>query len=737
MKRLLVLTALLSLPLTGTAQAAAPATKIYHAAPGATGHACNENNPCSLETARDKVREAIAGGMNRDIEVRLAGGVYRMAEPLVLDRRDSGPGGHTVTWTAAPGAAPVLSGGVPITGWRQEGGLWVARAPEGVVPRQLFVGGVRAVRARGEACPSSVCDATRTGMTGAVKSGIAAWKAPSDAEAVIRIRWRNYHCAIDRVEGDLITFAQPCWANSASGTNRTGPAWDTTTVDSGRYTKVSYFENARELLDQPGEFVYDRGSRTVTYLPRQGEDLGDVITPAHETLLRIEGASGVKISGLHFEHAAYLQPNTAEGYAGMQAGLTLTGATGPVDHAGRYYTKPAAAVVVRGGRRVTVENSSFARLGGAGIIMEKGTKDSAVTGSTFTDLSSGAVYVGDTEPNPPAELQGERNTVARNTITHIGVEYTDAVGVWAGYESELSIDHNTLEKLPYSGISVGWGWNQPEAQRPAMRDNRITGNRIVDAMMVAFDMHDGGAIYTQGPQPGTVISGNYVNRSAYGNTERDGNGVYLDEQSSHIRVEGNVLTRMGYKWVSNWAGYGIENLATGNWTDTTAPALSGRGSQMTGNFTALDVLPEAALQVAAAAGAAPGGTVEQLLPDLARGRAATQSSTDGTAGAANAVDGSTSTDTRTLSQPGSWWQVDLGEVRRIGSVEIWNDASMTTADVEVIVATRADLSDAKRVPLTGRALRPTLVEIAADARYVRVQRTGTGRIGLAGVSVHP
>lgn len=83
--------------------------------------ACNDANPCSLETARDKVRAAIAGGMDRDIEVRLTGGVSRMAEPLVLDGRDWGPGGHTVTWTAAPGAEPVLSGGVPITGWRQEG----------------------------------------------------------------------------------------------------------------------------------------------------------------------------------------------------------------------------------------------------------------------------------------------------------------------------------------------------------------------------------------------------------------------------------------------------------------------------------------------------------------------------------------------------------------------------------------------------------------------------------------
>ncbi|MFD0471231.1 right-handed parallel beta-helix repeat-containing protein [Nonomuraea thailandensis] len=390
---------------------------------------------------------------------------------------------------------------------------------------------------------------------------------------------------------------------------------------------------------------------------------------------------------------------------------------------------------MNGGRNVEITGAEFAHLGGAGVIMQAGTKDSAVTGSTFTDLSSGAVYVGDTEPNPPAELRGERNTVARNTITLAGREFTDAVGIWAGYETGLRVDHNTLERLPYSGISVGWGWNQPVAQSPDMRDNQVTGNRIVDVMMVADQQHDGGAIYTQGPQPGTVISGNYVNRSAYGNTERDGNGVYLDEQSSYIRVEGNVITRVGYKWISNWAGYGIENLATGNWTDTTAPELSGRGSRQVDNATALERLPEAALRVAAAAGARP-GPVEQLEPDLARAGSASQSATEGTADAAHAIDGSTVTDSRTTSAPGSWWQVDLGQVRPIGTVELWNDAGMTTADVQVLVSRTPDFAGATVVPLPGRVLRPSPVTVEAEGRYVRVQRTGTGRIGLSGVAVH-
>lgn len=303
------------------------------------------------------------------------------------------------------------------------------------------------------------------------------------------------------------------------------------------------------------------------------------------------------------------------------------------------------------------------------------------------------------------------------------------MGIWAGYEAGLTVDHNSLDHLPYSGISVGWGWNQPESQKSVLRDNKVTDNRITDVMEVAQAQHDGGAIYTQGSQPGTVVSGNYINRSAFGNTERDGNGIYLDEQSSHILVEKNVITRIGYKWVSNWADYGIQNTARGNWTDTAAPALGGTGSVMTDNLTGLDRLPAEALAVARRAGA-HGGPVEQLRADLARTGTATQSSTEGTAGATLALDGDTNTDTRTLSEAGAWWQVDLGGERHIRQIEIWNNSSSTTADFDVV-------TDDGTIHVSGKALRPTVLDLDSRTRTVKIVTSGTGRVALSQVLVHP
>jgi beta-glucuronidase len=377
-------------------------------------------------------------------------------------------------------------------------------------------------------------------------------------------------------------------------------------VTSSRYLGVAYFANARELLRPPGQFVYDSADRTVSYLPLPGQDMrrAEAVAPAAERLVTVEpGAHDLVLRGLALEHTAWDQPSGPDGYAGTQAGLTLTGATGPKDQSGQYYTKPAAALTVSGGRHITVQDCRFSGLGGAGAVLQDGTTGSAVTGSRFTGVSSGAVYVGDTDPHPAAGARDQGNTVSYDTITGIGAEFTDAVGIWAGYTEGLTVAHNTLEDLPYSGISVGWGWNQPQAQNPWLGGNTISGNRIIDVMRPmspAVGQHDGGAIYTQGQQPGTVISGNYIDRTG------TDNGVYLDEESSHIHVTGNVVTRTGVKWLSNWASYGVDNHADHNWTDsTTTPPLSGTGSTMTDDWTGLTWLPADAVAVAEAAGAGP------------------------------------------------------------------------------------------------------------------------------------
>ncbi|MBI2843255.1 MAG: hypothetical protein HYX78_07620 [Armatimonadetes bacterium] len=70
--------------------------------------------------ARDAVRALRQTQMNskEPVKIVVRGGKYFLAEPLLLDKRDSGSEGFPIIWTAYSGEKPVLSGGKKITGWK-------------------------------------------------------------------------------------------------------------------------------------------------------------------------------------------------------------------------------------------------------------------------------------------------------------------------------------------------------------------------------------------------------------------------------------------------------------------------------------------------------------------------------------------------------------------------------------------------------------------------------------------
>src|SRR5438067_13447796 len=75
----------------------------------------------TVTRARDEIRKQKPNGA----VVKLAGGTYRLAEPFILEPQDSGAAAAMITYEAAPGATPVLSGGAAITGWKtNEKGWW-------------------------------------------------------------------------------------------------------------------------------------------------------------------------------------------------------------------------------------------------------------------------------------------------------------------------------------------------------------------------------------------------------------------------------------------------------------------------------------------------------------------------------------------------------------------------------------------------------------------------------------
>jgi hypothetical protein len=243
-------------------------------------------------------------------------------------------------------------------------------------------------------------------------------------------------------------------------------------------TQVSWLEERRELLDEPGEWYLDAAAGQVWYRPRPGEDLAmaRVTLATDGPLLTIEGSAtdpvhDVGVEGLTFAFAGWDAPSADAGYAAAQAGFHRGAEAGPdpLD-----LERVPGAVQIGHARHVRIERATFTHLGGAGLDLTAGAQDIGVVGNRFTDISGTAIQMGEVRQgaqNPVPADQLDRLQVTNNLIDHAAVEYLDSVGIFASYVSNTSIQHNELAHLPYSGISLRWGWGTDSTARNVIGAN--------------------------------------------------------------------------------------------------------------------------------------------------------------------------------------------------------------------------------------------------------------------------
>ncbi len=530
----------------------------------------NDANPgtkeepfATLERARDAVRR-INRDMKEDIVVILHGGTFRLDRTLFFEPEDSGAGGHNVIYRAQAGETPIISGGRPIAGWqRDEKGRWKAAVPLEDF-RQLYVNGIRATRARGDA-PAGLTLAGEDGYTTTVSS-MADWRHPGDLEFCYVCAWAHTRCKVQdiRREGDnaVISMRQPQFnfAKTKEG------------VNIASHVDEIYVENSLELLDEPGEWYLDRAARTVYYLPKPGEGMTEVpvVAPALERLVELRGTPdrpvrNIRFEGITFEHGSWLRPSQV-GFVDVQANFVLDEANlvkreGGLTAVHNQHVKSPASIVCRAAQSIRFERCEFTRLGGAGIDLECGARDNVILGCRFFDISGTAIQIGDVlkddhHPDDPRKIV-KNNAVVNCCVRDCGRDYWGSVGIFAGYTEGTVIAHNEITRLPYSGISVGYGWGEEDAGggNPAYyqpfryedptpaSNNRIESNHIHGVMQKLLD---GAGIYTLGNMPGSVIRGNHIH-DCTGAAKADRGpvaGIYLDEGSGFIEVTGNVVYRV-------------------------------------------------------------------------------------------------------------------------------------------------------------------------------------------------
>jgi hypothetical protein len=484
-----------------------------------------------------------------DRSLVLGDGVWHLGDTLVLTAEHSG-----MTIAAAPGAKPVISGGVAIVDWQRDGELWVSKTTLKDV-RQLYHGLTRLPRARIPNTGWLRADKLSTITDNIDRSDdtrplISAWRKDRP-ELFLGMRYREADADVLRdVTGGMvqtISAWESAWQALRSIDHSTR---DIQLFTPSRYPLVHWdygvnegggtpyaIENSRSGLDLPGEWCFDAGRIYLKLAP--DEQPHDIIAASLETLLRVDGASKVNFRGITFAHATdrlgRYEHHTDWPSAIRRADPSFPESFPPGITVAQSAPGTGDAIVLTKCSAITFEDCEVRNTGGYGMWIGDATADCALLRCRFTDLGSGGINI---HPGKPGTASGHRIEDCR--ITHGGIVHPAAVGIRIAEASDNLLLHNEVAHFGYSGISIGWAWNP--------RPNHTTGNRVIanDLHHLVSVLSDGSGIYTLGSIPGTELSENYVHDILRAATAigAGNSGIFFDQYSKGAQVRRNVVRRV-------------------------------------------------------------------------------------------------------------------------------------------------------------------------------------------------
>ena len=510
------------------------------------------------------------------IHIIVMNGTYYLNEPLFVRPEDSGTPDSPTTIEADTNAKPILSGGLEIKNWKKstvainglkKGMVWEADAPvkagEIINYRQLWVNGKKAVRAKSTA--------------GTKMDRILSWDSSTETcwipfkdksikfelgmEMFITQWWAIANLRIKNIEvvkdSARLSFEQP------ESRIQSEHPWPAPWISKNNGNSAFHLNNGISMLNEAGEWYLDKKKAKIYYIPRTGENMASakVTVPVLENLVEVKGTidspvSHFQFKGISFQYSNWLRPSQ-QGHVPLQAGMYLLDAyklktPGTPNQASlenqAWVGRPRAAVEVNFANNTLFESCSFEHLSSTGLDFNKGTNHNIVKGNLFKDIGGNGIALGvfseeAFEAHLPLNVKDEREIcsnelIADNLITNVANEDWGCLGIAAGFIKNLTIEHNEISDVAYSGISMGWGWTHTEN---VMRNNKIIGNKIHH---YAKHLHDVAGIYTLSSQPDSRIEENYIDKvynSPYAHDPFLWLYLYTDEGSQHFTIQNNWI----------------------------------------------------------------------------------------------------------------------------------------------------------------------------------------------------
>jgi parallel beta-helix repeat protein len=351
---------------------------------------------------------------------------------------------------------------------------------------------------------------------------LQAWDGIDQARVIVMNRWSESHLPVAFVdEGrQIVSFSKRTVFRLEPG-------------------DLYYLQNALAFLDRPGEWFLDQEAGKLYYMPLPGEQMqtAQVIAPYLSQLARMQAdpdqgqhVEGVIWRGLTFSHTEwYFGPDFRPTWPSADIGGFAQAAVGV-----------PGAIYGEGVRDCAFEDCNFLHIGNYCLELAGGCQENRIEGCSFLDVGAGAIKIGQQQIVDDRSGRTFGNRIANCMIVDCGKVFHSAVGIWIGQAYNSIIGYNEICDLYYTGISIGWTWGYGRSLASAniVEFNHVhhIGKKTDGDGPILSDM---GGIYTLGIQPGTVIRNNLWHDIAglrYG-----GWGIYLDEGSSDILVENNLV----------------------------------------------------------------------------------------------------------------------------------------------------------------------------------------------------
>ncbi|MDO3695278.1 L-rhamnose mutarotase [Wenyingzhuangia sp. chi5] len=573
------------------------ATEIWVSSTGKDSNVGTKESPlASLNMALRKARNMRRLHdplVKNGIHIILMDGVYNLEEPVFIRPEDSGTKESPTIIEAEANANPVLSGGVQIKNWKKakkinglkKGVVWVADAPtkagEVLNYRQIWINGKKAIRAKSTSGDKMdrILSWDKTSETCWIPYNDESIKFQPGMEMFIQQWWAIANLRIKNMELNgnkaKLYFEQP------ESRIQSEHPWPAPWISEKTGNSAFYLNNALSLLNEPGEWYLDRANAKIYYYPRENEDLTSaiVMVPMLENIITIKGTIDapvhhVYLKGLTFKFSSWLRPSK-QGHVPLQAGMYMLDAyklkePGTEDKAGlenqAWLGRPRAAVEVNYSNHIQLESCSFKHLASTGLDLHKGTNHNIVRGNLFKDVGGSAINVGvfsdeAFETHLPYHPEDERevsfkDVITDNLITDVTNEDWGCLGISAGFVKNITIAHNEISDVSYSGIGLGWGWTKTI--------NTMSGNKVIANKIHHYGKHlyDTAGVYTLSAQPESVIAENMVYdiyENPYAHDPYHWFYLYTDEGSSYFTVKNNWVPAEKFLQNANGPGNVWEN----------------------------------------------------------------------------------------------------------------------------------------------------------------------------------